>query len=409
VYSKPRVEYYSFSWKAPRVHLAKLFNTCIKLEIVFMQVNWSFKKSLASSVCALLLATSVHAIPKGPCEQPPVCCDEPKPGPFAFNYSKDMALACPSDFYFHADYLLLQPKQEGLEYAMTNTNTSNTFPITGGEILGFSNDNRDWDWDSGFRVGMGFYLNHDAWTIDLNWMWFKINEEASNAATNSEVLIPFWIVPGSNQAVPLTNNTASARWHLSMNVLDLSIGKPYHVSRYFIMNPFFGIRGAWFDQHYRARYGGLYGNGTVFQNGAEMDGRNDFWGVGTRAGMNTEWLLGGGWELLANLSFSFLFSKFDVDQEMALGTGTASNSFNLDFKHYQNTTNMELQLGVAWGAYFNKHQHHISLQLMYEFQEWFNQNQMRRFFDAASTSAQDVVSRGDLALNGLSVRLLFDF
>lgn len=384
---------------------------------VLMQVNWSFKKSLASSVCALLLSASAYAIPKGPCEQEPVCCDEPKPGPFAFNFSKDMALACPSDFYFHADYLAMQPKMDGLEYAVTNTTGTTSgagFPLNGGEVLGFSTDNHSWHWGSGFRVGLGFYLNHDAWTVDLNWMWFKKSQEASSSAMNTETMIPLWIVPGANSVAPITNNTASARWHLSMNVFDLSIGKPYHVSRYFIMSPFFGVRAAWFDQHYRARYGGLYGAGGVGQNGAEMDGKNDYWGVGTRAGMNTEWLLGGGWELLANLSFSLLFSKFDVRQEMALGT----LSYDISHDYYQNIPNMEMQLGVGWGTYLNRRQHHLAFQLMYEFEDWFSQNRMRRFFhgdgvDALAsgsfTSANDTISRGDLTLNGVSFKVLFDF
>ncbi len=381
-----------------------------------MQVNWSFKKSLASSVCALLLTASAHAIPKGPCEQEPVCCDEPRPGPFAFNFSKDLGLACPSDFYFHVDYLAMQPKMEGLEYAVRNDQGAAPgvgagFPLQGGEILGYSSDNHSWKWSSGFRVGLGFYLNHDAWTVDLNWMWFKINEEASDSSMNSETLVALWIVPGSNTVGPITNNTASARWHLAMNVFDVSIGKPYHVSRYLILNPFFGIRAAWFDQHYRARYGGLYGPSGSAQNGAEMEGKNDFWGVGTRIGMNSEWMLGGGWELLANASISMLFSQFDVRQQMALG----DFSYDIARKFYQNTPNLEMQLGVGWGMFFNRHQHHIALQLLYEFEDWFDQNRMRRFFHGDTTtgtswtSANDTVSRGDLTLNGVSVRLLFDF
>ncbi len=376
-----------------------------------MQVNWTFTKSLAFSALTLLLTlTNAYAGPmskKDPCERPEVCCEEPRPGTYGYNLPKDLGLACPSDFYFHADYLFMQPKMDGLEYAITNTQgnlstqTDAGFPVAGGNVLGFSTDNHDWKWGSGLRVGIGFYLNHDAWTINFDWLWFEKSSEVSSSIVNSGNLIALWMTPAATTVPDLTNQTASARWHLSMNIADLSISKPYHVGPFLILNPFFGIRGAWFDQHYIARYGGLW-NG---QNGVKMIADNDFWGVGPRAGMNTEWMFHGGWELLANLAFSGLFSKFDVSQELALG----SLSYQLDHKFFRSCVNMDLQVGVGWGTYFNQHKNHIALQLMYEFQQWWDQNWMRRFWDADTVTSNDTVSRGDLSLNGLSVKLLFDF
>src|ERR1700690_570923 len=72
-----------------------------------MHLKWNnaFNRVLASSVAALMATTSLHAIPRDPCEPPapPVCCEEPKPGPFAFAYPFDMNLNCPKDFYVHVD------------------------------------------------------------------------------------------------------------------------------------------------------------------------------------------------------------------------------------------------------------------------------------------------------------------
>ncbi len=77
-----------------------------------MHFNWNLStlRVLASSFVALTASTSLYAIPKGPCEAkaPDVCCDEPKPGPFAFAYPTDMGLSCPRDFYVHVDGLLMQ-------------------------------------------------------------------------------------------------------------------------------------------------------------------------------------------------------------------------------------------------------------------------------------------------------------
>lgn len=310
-----------------------------------------------------------------------------------------MALSCPADFYFHIDALLFQPKEDGLEVAIQDNNGPG-YDITGGRVLGFSTEHHDWDWDWGFRLGLGFYLNHDAWTLDLNWMWFKINEEVDFEAQNVAVVIPLWLPPVSGLPT-LTNTTTSARWHLQMNVFDISLGKPYHVSRYMIMNPFFGLRAAWFDQNYTARYGGLFPT----QSGAQMDSKNDYWGVGARAGMNSEWLFGGGFSVLSNLSFSMLYSKFDVDQDLSLTGG----GYSFDSEFYQNQVNMELQLGVSWGIYFNENRNHLAIQALYEFQEWWDHNWLRRPFNNPSTLGNDTVARGNLTLNGASFRLLFDF
>ena len=68
------------------------------------------------------------------------------------------------------------------------------------------------------------------------------------------------------------------------------------------------------------------------------------------------------------------------------------------------------------GKYFNKKRNHVGLKLAYEFHEWFDQLNMRRFFSGPNgdvdgafvindSYANDVVSRGNLTLNGLSLKL----
>ncbi len=87
-------------------------------------MNCSLSKLLTASLAAAAMANGVYAIPKGPCDKPvDVCCEEPKPGPFAFAYPKDLNLACPKDFYIYGQAMAFQAKQDGLEFAIQN-NTS---------------------------------------------------------------------------------------------------------------------------------------------------------------------------------------------------------------------------------------------------------------------------------------------
>ena len=369
-----------------------------------MHLSWNnpLSRVLASSVVALLATTSLHAIPKGPCDtKPEVCCEEPKPGPFAFAYPADMNLSCPRDFYFHVEGLAFQAKQDGMEMAIRNTNGASSTSIGNGTVLGFSNDHRDWDYNPGLRFGMGFNLDHDAWNVDFAWTWVNItNYRNLYAGAGAGILIPEFLTPTTT--LDGSNVRAGASWHASYNVLDAKLGKPYHVSRYFVVNPHFGVRAAWITQHFSVDYAGNFSG--VYRAIHHAD--NDMWGFGARTGLNTDWILGKGWSLYGNAAGSLLFGKFSIEQHLSFGT--APNGFDLDYDFYQNVANCEIALGLAWGKHFNKNRYHVAVKAGYEFHEWFDMNNIRKFFSTGAYFANDTVSRGNLTLNGFTLGLVLD-
>lgn len=373
-----------------------------------MHMNWynPISKVLASSVAALLATTSLHAIPKGPCDtKPEVCCEEPKPGPFAFSYPMDMNIACTRDFYVHVDGLAFQAKQEGMEFAIQNGAGAVTSGISNGQVFGFSNNHHDWDYNPGLRVGIGFYLDHDAWNVDFNWTWLNITDyQRAQAQSGVGILIPQFLIPGSTPsgALNASNTRASASWKASYNVLDAKLAKPYHVSRYLVLSPHFGVRAAWIDQHFSVDYAGSFG--SAFRAIHHSD--NNMWAFGARTGLNSDWILGKGWCLFGNAAASMLFSKFQVEQHLSY-TST-SEGFDLDYDFYNNTPNFEIALGIAWGKHFNKNKYHVGLRAAYEFHEWVNINNLRKFFGAGTYYANDTVSRGNFSLNGFSLSLALD-
>lgn len=369
-----------------------------------MHFNWNMRV-LASSVAVLSMAANAYAIPKGPCEPKAmdVCCEEPKPGPFAFSYPMDMGLACPRDFYVHIDGLAFQAKEDGLSFVIQDTNGV-TSPVTRGTVNGFSDDHSSWDYNPGARFGLGFFLDHDSWALDFNWTWVNItNYKNANATTAGGIIIPLWIL-GSDTPAGQIGTRSSAVWDAQYDVIDVRLAKPYHVSRYFVMKPHFGIRGGWINQHFSVDYGGLTSaNRTIHH------GDNDFWGIGARAGLDTDWILGKGWCLFGNFATSLLAGKFEIDQSMTLPTG--NGSYDINFDYYQNTPNFEIVLGIGWGRYFNKGKHHVSLKAAYEFHEWFDQMNMLKvssYTSATGAYGIDTVSRGNLTLNGFSLALQID-
>jgi hypothetical protein len=165
-------------------------------KVMHLKRNSAFSRVLVSSVAVFMATTSLYAIPRDPCEPPApaVCCEEPKPGPFAFAYPFDMDLNCPRDFYVHVDGLAMQAKQDGMEFAIQDSSAVGLdSPITNGRVEGFSGNNHDFDYNPGVRFGLGFYLDHDAWNVDFAWTWLNItNYEHANASTATGVVIPQW-------------------------------------------------------------------------------------------------------------------------------------------------------------------------------------------------------------------------
>jgi hypothetical protein len=117
--------------------------------------------------------------------------------------------------------------------------------------------------------------------------------------------------------------------------------------------------------------------------------------------------------LFGNVAGSMLFGKFEVDQNIALGAGDLNQGYDVDYDSYQNVPNFEIQLGIAWNKYFNKNKYRIGLAAAYEFHEWFDQFNMKRFFghttDVDTYQWQaETSARGNLTLNGFSVKLQLD-
>lgn len=359
------------------------------------------KKNLWTKVLftvAMLFVTCAFAIPKDPCDVKEVCCEEPAPGPYAFSYPKDVGLSCPRDFYLHGEFLWMVPSEEGLDYAIEQDGAIDTFPLELGSIKGFATDSKEWDWRPGFRVGFGFYTNHDSWNFDLNWTYFRIKADAQHDNGSHGYLLPL-LLPPQTPAEFTTLPNASARWSGDYNTVDLMVGKPYHVSRCYVSNPLFGIRAAWIDQDYHARY---------FMDGFKRNVylENQFWGVGLRGAYEGDFLLGSGWFIYGRAAFALLFGKFDIDQYS--DTTIDHYQYKVLNNYYTVKPNAELGMGISWSKFFHKNQYKVGLKVGYEFHQWWGQNQMRRFYDE-NPVANDITSRGDLSFNGFMFGLSCDF
>ncbi len=370
-------------------------------------------KKISIFICfiSLILSTNSFAIEKDPCAPKDVCCEEAAPGPFAFSYPKDNGLSCPRGFNVYGEFLWMKPSEEGLEYAISNHTTASNpwiFPVIDGKVEGFSSGSQEWDWRPGFRVGFGSNSTFDQYQIEATWTYIKIKADANASITGAGDFTALFLPPITIQVIePFTLKDTSARWSGDFSTFDISCSKPYHVSRYYVSAPRFGVRTAWIDQDMTFRYSLISQDNT----GLKVLAKNDYWGVGLLGAYNSQFIISRNWNIYTKTLFSLLFGKFDISQHAAwsnIGTAPGAESYDVEDSFYSVQPNIEIGIGLCWTRTFDHDQYLASVKVGYEFHHWWNQNQLRKFFDLDPT-ANDTVSRGDLSFNGFEFAVNIDF
>lgn len=246
--------------------------------------------------------------------------------------------------------LFWRVSQEGLEYAISG---SFNLVTTNGLLPGATNDvptsyvlnlddakthSLDFNWDWGFRVGLGYDTPYDGWDLFSGWTSFH-NEVRDSLETNGDPSIsnlattlgsgsgtyisPFWVAKLFSP--PGLMNRASASWKLKLDLIDLELGRNFLVSNFLAIKPFIGLRNGWINQSFRLNFQSPNFSTSIISDPPSGTGlgrlidlhlKNDFWGIGARGGVKTEWFLGKGFSLYGNAAFSFLSGSFRTSYEL---------------------------------------------------------------------------------------------
>lgn len=329
---------------------------------------------------------------------------------------------------FSATPLYWRVSEEGLEYAITN---SFEFDSTSEELLtatiptfyrmDVENGKThlpDFDWSWGFRVGATYETSHDGW--DLASFWTNFRHKAHDSIQTSgnpdpnditigmgsgTFISPLWVAKLFSP--PGLMNVASAKWKLGLDLIDLELGRQFLVSQYLSLRPFIALRTGWIHQQYRLFFQAPNINLSPIStppsgegNGREIVAlmKNNFWGIGPRAGLNTQWLLGRGISIYGNAAFSMLTGRFKVrykliDQKpvltqeiVAFGLTIEVNTSPVFNDSYENTnrvnstaTTADLALGLRWDTTTHENRFCFSIWAGYDQNIFFGQNQFMNY------------------------------
>lgn len=302
-------------------------------------------------------------------------------------------------FFINVDVLLWHVKLGGTEYCYTDQDPSAELPVQGR----LRENEFDWDW--GFRVGLGYNFEHDNWDAFLNYTYFNTSDNSKTSAGYNGSVIPLKgtsSITGENSVLTYVTQ-ATSNFKFDYDNLDLELGRNYFISRSLSFRPHFGLRSSWLDLTQRTNFSG---GGILGDNLLTVYDKNNFWGLGPRAGVNSKWYLTNGFSVVGNIAGSLLYGYYKVQHEEN-DTGSLSHSIDLTGNMHRFCPNAQMFLGLGYDKYIYNDKQHIGVSLGWEIQYYWRVNQM-----IASEDYQVLkYSRysEDAAMYGVTLDIRWDF
>jgi hypothetical protein len=234
-------------------------------------------------------------------------------------------------------------------------------------------------------------------------------------------------VSGSNAIWPLLNNTyissqvnsifknffndtpsvyiQSSEGHLEFqyNNMHLELSKAIPLFCQMLLNPHFGLQGAWIRQHFHTTYKYATTSSYTAVGGQQLHFGQQFWGVGPAFGVDGTWQCFKHLGFFGTTSFATLWGNFDAVSKTFETNYLASppyqelNTVDMKFNPTTLSPVMEISLGLSsnWMLY---DKYRLVYTLSWDAQVWFSHLQHQTF-----------LPNSDLLIQGLTTGFRFDF
>jgi hypothetical protein len=331
------------------------------------------------------------------------------------------------DVYLIATYLYWQARQENIEIGLVSQNDPEGIHVPGGDgpfsttyNNNISTTDPNFTYRPGCRFGIGTRLGWDGWDASAIYTWFHggIGSGVTplpTTGTANNIIPPKYLYAIQGETDDFFYQNADQSWSWKMDFLDLSLARSSYSGTKFVLRPLFGARAAWIRQKLKTSYMGstTYASTLGYTKSTNQDSSVS-WGIGPRAGFESNWLLGYGMRLIGNGSLDVLYTRYRLrkNDQIAFLDGRASpiaENISVSQKIDYLRAHTDLELGFGWGSYFDYDNWHIDLWATYGFQIFWNQNMFRNFQDPSSMPGKSIAPNGDLFIHGLTVNGRLDF
>jgi len=341
--------------------------------------------------------------------------------PAAYNASSQVSLENNKggplpDIFVDGSFLYYHADEEGLDLA---TSAGLASEIGGFFVVATSNSKtafQEFKYKPGFKVGIG--ARFCEWTLAAEYTQLRQTTKTNRKAPAPNLFGAFgvWILNDWFQQISPVGQAISAtslnsKWHLSIDLADLTLSRPFYEGRNLSVSPFFGLRGAWIRQNMKV---GIFIPTELISNQVsdETVSRNSSssWAVGPRAGLEADCLLGKGFRLQGALAGSLLFTQYThvTHKENVANSAAIPSSLRSRYTNYNCLRPIgEIGLGIGWGSYFSGQKCHIDFSAAYDFLVFWDQNMIRKLLDSVTGGIG--ASSGNLNLHGLTLTARLDF
>ncbi len=322
------------------------------------------------------------------------CSDGCDWDPCCMPYGLNPPLVCPTwnccDWVGTLEYLYWKPFVENAHVtqvleAHNFRFDSDTGAYTSGKLTNRPKDYK-FEWDGGFRVGLGYNFPCDKWGIALIWTHYQTEFsslfQGSGCTQGSEgidaaVPAPYFLVGDLLRPfLYATSARLESKWNFQFNQIDLDFFRDFYVGCSLSLRPYAGLRAIFVKQKIKscAEYT-FPDNGIVaFFRDIKVNQRlmSEFKGVGINGGMKSNWEFFCGLSLYGDIGLSAIYSAYTTDAQLdylglPLDAGeksALSTSVPYDFELLK--VFADFALGIEWREPFNCCQNVFHLRLGWE-------------------------------------------
>jgi len=101
------------------------------------------------------------------------------------------------------------------------------------------------DWNYGFRAGVGYTMEHDQWDTQLYWSWFRTEADSAVPSIHALINTVYLEFDGSFlNGDQFLGKGARIHWNLLYDMADCELGRNCAISRALCLRPFIGLDGS---------------------------------------------------------------------------------------------------------------------------------------------------------------------
>lgn len=245
----------------------------------------------------------------------------------------------------------------------------------------------------GWKLGFLYEPGDNYFDSSFYWTTFSTNN-SKNIPLGDQIIASLFF-SGSFFLSSSVSFGAYAKWQLALNMLDWEASHPFKPTPSFTLTPKIGVKGGtinqsinvnWFDEIY-----------TATENVT-----NNFTGIGPSFGVNANWNLLKGFNLVGDVSTALMYGRWNESDTYhrpaaLLGALPEETIFTTMNHSKLGTLMMDYYLGLQW---VHEGQSRVTVNLGYEMQYWAGQLRW--------LAVQQFPPLGDLTLQGATCGITID-